>query len=214
MLLSAYQTIAITCTRKNINNVPAVASGRRWLEGALTTARPQPPPKAAQLPSTASTCIRDSYHRPAHYRHAWGAVWSSAIFDYNLVCCQLYFCWTLRTTTGWFPSIRYSSPVQLTPRILFHLPHSSWSYRSAICMCTESTYSYISRMIALRKQTGQYTNDLVSMHTNASTILRRLCGFKLPLRQNFAERSLDCVKCIYYYGGVAWLELQLGQAWN
>jgi len=55
-------------------------------------------------------------------------------------------------------------------------------------MCTESTYSYISRMIALRKQTGQYTNDLVSMHTNASTIPRRLCGLKVPLRQSFAQR--------------------------
>ena len=77
-----------------------------------------------------------------------------------------------------------SSPVQLTPRILFHLPRSSWPYRSAICMCTESTYSHISRMIALRKQTGQYTNDLVSMHTNASTILRRLwqCCFSLMFR--------------------------------
>ena len=55
-------------------------------------------------------------------------------------------------------------------------------------------------MIALRKQIGQYTNDLVSMHTNVSTILTRLCGLKVPLRQSFAQ---DCVKCIYYYGGVS-----------
>jgi len=72
---SAYQTITHAhVINFNINNVPAVASGRRWLEGALTAARPQPLPKAAQLPSTASTCIKDSYYRPAHYRHAWGAV--------------------------------------------------------------------------------------------------------------------------------------------
>ena len=192
---------------------PAVARGRRWLEGALTAARPQRPPKAAQLPSTASTCIRDSYHRPAHYRHAWGAVWSSAIFDYNLVRCQLYFCWTLRTTAGWSPSIRYSSPVQLTPRILFHLPHSSWPYRSAICMCTESTYSHISRMIALRKQTGQYTNDLVSMHTNASTILTRLCGLKVPLRQSFAQRFVWSVYTTMVVTTYCFLYFNSGKFW-
>ena len=109
-------------------------------------------------------------------RHIWLQSLLSALFLLDTM------------STGWSPSIRYSSPVQLTPHILFHLPNSSWPYRSAICTCTLSTYSHISCMIALRKQIGQYTNDLVSMHTNVSTILTRLCGLKVPLRQSFAQR--------------------------